>query len=219
MYNIFRTLLGGYRSAVIKINAPTYYISVCGGDLLDVFAALSLGAALGCDAAAVSISCALAGQPKLRAVSMYALSFGLFQTVMSVLGWSIGKVGSSAFFKYDHILSFGILLALGIKMLYDSAVSKRDINIKPDNLKQVLLLSLATSIDALASGVTLNVTVNAINAFYMLISVLIIGAVTFVMSFSTFFLCRTFAFLKPCHAELSGGVVLIIIAIKTLLSG
>ena len=186
---------------------------------MDVFAAISLGAALGCDAAAVSISCALAGKPKLRSASVYALSFGSFQTLMSVLGWSIGKVGSSAFFKYDHILSFGILLALGIKMLYDSAVSKSDKNIKPDDLKQVLLLSLATSIDALASGVTLNVSVSAVNAFYMLISVSIIGAVTFFMSFSTFLLCRSFSFLKPNHAELCGGVVLIIIAIKTLLSG
>ncbi len=183
--------------------------------------AAALGAALAMDAAAVSVSCGAGCKYKrLKVCTVTAAFFGFFQLIMPILGWSIGKVGSGVFGAVDHIIAFIILLILGAKMLFD-ARDKNDIY-ECDSLygiKELFLLAVATSIDALASGIVIPVSVGADTPAEMAITVTMIGLITFALSFLGFFTGSAFSKLKPKYARIFGGLVLILIGMKTLISG
>ncbi len=201
-------------------NRALHIFSAAGGfNELDIISAAAIGTALAADAMAASFSRGMKNNGN-RAYEAFvtASAFGLFQMIMPVLGWSIGKVGSSFISGIDHIIAFIILVLLGIKMITDSHKDKT-VAINYNNKKELILLSFATSIDALASGIILPVSVGATKPVYMFYTVFIIGAITFILSYMGYSFGSTFRSFKPRYAEMAGGAVLILIGIKTLLTG
>ena len=148
-----------------------------------------------------------------------AFSFGLFQALMPVIGWLIGKAGDSLISFVDHWIALLLLSYLGGRMIWESVKKLRsgeqeECRADDVSLRTLLALSVATSIDALATGVLLPSAVGAYSGTLMLISVAIIGLVTFCIGFCGVFLGKTFGLLIAGKAEIVGGVVLIGIGLK-----
>lgn len=179
---------------------------------MDYVSASVIGMALAMDAMAVSITCGMNGKNK-SSEFLTAFLFGFFQMLMPVLGWSIGKVGSDIITAFDNITVFAILLFLGIKMLIDSKRQDYSVDF---SFKNLIILAVATSIDALASGITLPVSVRANTPLYMLETVLIIGTITFILSLLGYIIGNRFRKARPVYAGMTGGIMLILIGIKTL---
>ena len=154
----------------------------------------------------------------VRHAILIALFFGVFQAGMPLLGWAVGIQFSGYIEAYDHWIAFGLLSCLGVKMIVDS-FKKEDVGEGTEstlNIKQLLLMSVATSIDALAVGITF-----ALMKFERFLNVLppvsIIGGVTFILSFSGVFIGNRIGLKFKNKAELIGGTVLILIGVKILL--
>ncbi len=179
---------------------------------MDYVSAAIIGIALAMDAMAVSITCGMNGKNKGSAF-LTAFLFGVFQALMPVLGWSIGKVGSNIISSFDNITAFAILFFLGVKMIIDSR--KQDYSIE-FGVKNLIILAAATSIDALVSGITLPTSVGANTPLYMLEAVVIIGMITFMLSLSGYFIGSRFKRARPVYAGFTGGIILMLIGIKTL---
>lgn len=180
-------------------------------------AGIALG--LSMDAFAVSItSGATIKNVTPRFAIKTSLSFGIFQAIMPVIGWLVGKAGESFISSVDHWVALILLSYLGIKMIVESrkknscetAVQKQD----DLSLKTLMTLSVATSIDALATGIILPSAVGASTITLMLLSVGIIGAITFLLCMIGVYLGKNFGRLCSPIADILGGAVLIIIGIK-----
>ena len=180
---------------------------------MELFEIIAIGIGLAMDAFAVSI-CKGLSMKKIdwKKAIIIALYFGIFQALMPVLGYFLGSTFSSFVQSVDHWIAFILLAIIGGNMIKDSTddeVEKR--NDKVD-VKTMLLLAIATSIDALAVGVTF--------AFFevnLLLSISIIGIITFVLSFLGVIIGNKFGDKFQNRAELAGGIVLIIIGLKILL--
>lgn len=178
-----------------------------------------IGAALAADAFAVSVVCGAADRTRRYTGALLTAGiFGFFQMLMPVAGWSIGKVGSKAASGFDNIIAFGILVFLGIKMMFDS----RDNGIavkKPFSLVSLFLLAVATSIDALTVGIALPAAAQITALPELFQSAAIIGGVTFIMCLAGYLSGRRLRSLNPQIALLVGGAVLIAVGIRTLIAG
>ncbi len=184
---------------------------------MDILSALAAGVSLASDAMAVSVCCGLKSRGGYKKTAFYtALTFGLFQMLMPLLGWSIGKVGSGLLSGAEQIISFVILMLLGIKMLADARQDHSSL-IRSFTVREVLLLAAATSIDALALGMVLPAAVGVRSVWDIIITVVLTGLITFIMSYGGFFLGRKARSFRPAYAELFGGAVLIILGIKLLI--
>ena len=148
-----------------------------------------------------------------------AFLFGLFQAAMPLIGW----LGVSTFTSYleniDHWIAFGLLAFLGGRMIRESFLPEEEKKIKPRKLKTQVVLAIATSIDALAVGISFAFT-GFSNIKMLVCPLLIIGFVSFVMSIIGVLLGVKFGkpITKKLKPELLGGVILIFIGIKVLLS-
>ena len=154
----------------------------------------------------------------VRHAIIIALFFGVFQAGMPLLGWAVGIQFSGYIEAYDHWIAFGLLSFLGVKMIVDS-FKKEDVGQGTEstlNIKQLLLMSVATSIDALAVGITFAL-MKFERFLYVLPPVSIIGGVTFILSFSGVFIGNRIGLKFKNKAELIGGTVLILIGVKILL--
>ncbi|MDO8673751.1 MAG: manganese efflux pump MntP family protein, partial [Dehalococcoidia bacterium] len=107
-----------------------------------------------------------------------AAFFGIFQTAMPVIGWFAGEAMKAFITGIDHWIAFGLLAAIGIKMIREAFGANRDARGNILETKTLIMLSVATSIDALVVGITLNL----INIPFV-ISISIIGLVTFIICF------------------------------------
>ncbi|MBS6860014.1 MAG: manganese efflux pump [Clostridiales bacterium] len=148
-----------------------------------------------------------------------AFSFGFFQALMPMIGWLIGKAGESLISSIDHWIALLLLSYLGGRMIYESVKKQRSgeqEDCRADNVsfRTLMALSVATSIDALATGLLLPSAVGAYSLSLMLISVGTIGLITFCIGFCGVFLGKTFGMLIAGKAEILGGVVLIGIGLK-----
>lgn len=199
-----------------KTHALFYFV---GGKYMDVFSALAIGASLAADAMAVSVCCGIKKRGRyIKTAVITAAMFGIFQTLMPVLGWSIGRVGSGLTDGRESVVSAVIFIILGVKMLYDSVRSPLS-SISVLGIKELLLLSAATSMDALAAGTVLPLTVGADSPAEIFSAALIIGAITFILSYAGFCLGSGFHRFKPSYAERAGGIILIILGIKAAVGG
>ena len=149
---------------------------------------------------------------------MIALFFGVFQAMMPFLGWALGTQFKDYIVSVDHWIAFVLLAIIGGKMLKEAFESGKEDEEKADddggklNYKELFLLAIATSIDALAVGVTfafLNVNI------YLAIA--IIGVVTFLLSFVGVVIGNIFGSKFEKGAQIAGGVILIGIGLKILL--
>src|SRR5665647_3758516 len=138
---------------------------------------------------------------------------------MSILGWLAGTNFSKYIEAFDHWIALLLLGFIGVKMIYEALRKNKndsDDNYKiykdPLNNKLLLVLAIATSIDALAVGVSLAAFGQDVLA--ILSAGLIIGVITFIMSFAGVFLGKKFGSLFQKQAEIAGGVILILIGVK-----
>jgi putative Mn2+ efflux pump MntP len=172
-----------------------------------------LAIALGVDAFSVAIAAgAASGQRTWRPVLRLSFAFGFFQFIMPLLGWLAGTTIADLIYKYAHLAAFVLLAAVGGKLIYDG-FSKNEPRQKADLTRgwPLLGLSVATSIDALAAGLSISLLKNPI-----LLPSVVIGVVCFVMTAVGMIFGKALARLLGYKVDVAGGLVLIIIAIKIL---
>lgn len=180
-------------------------------------AVLSLALGLAMDATAVSAARGVA-TPRIQAkhVLSVALFFGGFQAFMPLLGWVVGTRIGPVVQAWDHWIAFVLLGAIGGKMLWEARSNgDEDEEARGTNLyafKVMLVLAIATSIDALAVGVTLPM----LNAPFAL-SLITIGVTTAILSAAGLFAGHRFGALLGKRLEIVGGLVLIGLGTKILI--
>ncbi len=184
------------------------YVSLCG---------IAVGLAM--DAFAVSITNgACMRKVTVRFALKLAACFGFFQLIMPLAGWLIGKAGERIIASVDHWVALALLSYIGIDMIRESRKKSRAGVCRTGQdslpLKKLLALAVATSIDALATGIILPSAVGASTASLMAVSVLTIGLITFVICFAGVYIGRQFGLMIAGHAEVLGGIVLIAIGVK-----
>jgi len=175
-------------------------------------ALLALG--LAADAFAVSISSGLKiKHMKVNKALKIALFFGCFQAFMPLLGWWAGISLSYFLSAVDHWIAFGILGALGGRMIYESISDKNtEDKFNPLDTYTLITLSLATSLDALAVGLGLALIKTAVGP-----TIATIGFITFFLSFIGVFIGHKFGYLFHNKIEIVGGLILIFIGSKILM--
>ena len=178
-----------------------------------------IGAGLSMDAFAVAI-CKGLGMSRIncRYAAVIALFFGGFQALMPLVGWALGTQFADLITPVDHWIAFALLAVIGGKMLYEALRGDddeaADASAEGERLdvKELVMLAVATSIDALAVGITFAfLGVNIVEACVL------IGVTTFVLSFIGVAVGNQFGarFEKP--ATIVGGIALILIGAKILL--
>jgi putative Mn2+ efflux pump MntP len=143
-----------------------------------------------------------------------ALLFGLFQGVMPVIGWLIGSNFKDVVSAWDHWIAFVLLGIIGAKMIYDDLKAGEDeegVDESKVSIYQLLILALATSIDALAVGFGLIILDS------ILLPVIIIGVVTFALSLAGVYLGHRYKHFGHNKTRIVGGIILIIIGTKILI--
>lgn len=166
------------------------------------------------DAAAASISSSTAARRVgwLQALKM-SLFFGLFQALMPAVGYACGVAFRGWFEALDHWVAFGLLGFIGAKMIYESRRADEDKEEDdPFSTSRLLLLSVATSLDALAVGVSFSLL-----GISLLTTVTVIGLVTFSLCLPAVWLGKRLGSVMAKRAEVLGGVVLIVIGCKILI--
>ncbi len=184
---------------------------------MDIISILLLAVGLSMDAFAVSIANGVAGKKmtaKIDTALILGLFFGGFQILMPTVGWLAG-IGLRHFIsKFDHWVAFLLLLAIGGKMIYESFESHDETkgsDASTLSLATLFVLAIATSIDALAVGLSLSF----LNVSIWL-PVIIIGLITFTLSFIGVHIGKKVGHIFGNRVELIGGLILIGIGIKIL---
>ena len=145
-----------------------------------------------------------------------AFLFGLFQGLMPLVGW----IGACQFYQYmesvDHWIAFGLLGFIGVRMILESFSKEEKSLFDPRKLKILLMLSIATSIDALAIGISFPFTgITTLTSIAP--AILIIGSVTFVMTLAGCYIGVFFGNKLPFKMDILGGIILIAIGCNILI--
>lgn len=179
------------------------------------FSIFIIALSLSADCFAVSVGSSVTlGDATRKVWWRIALSFGIFQAGMVVLGWFAGSAFIDYIEPFDHWLAFGLLAFIGGKMLWDSFHEDESSEKKRAGITRLpvlLTLSVATSIDALAVG--LSFAFLQVNLF---IAALTIGITSFFVTVLGLFIGKRVGKLFGERAEMAGGIVLIIIGIRIL---
>ena len=141
-----------------------------------------------------------------------ALYFGIFQAIMPLIGYLLGTTFSELVASLDHWIVFILLSIIGGKMIKDSFKKEDENENDKLDVRTMIILAIATSIDALAIGVTF-----AFFKITIIKSILIIGFITFTISFIGVIIGNKFGYRFKGKAEITGGVILILIGLKILL--
>lgn len=190
-----------------------------GTDNIGLTVMILTGISLAMDAFAVSISCGLSCRRARRtfpAAMKIAIYFGFFQGVMIMIGWVFGLSFKDFISAYDHWVAFVLLAAIGGKMIHDSK-EEGGCNISLDSTKTLVTLSIATSIDALAVGVSFSVMSTTL--MNMSITSTIVAVITFLFCFGgTYIGAKVGCNPKfKTRIDITGGVILVFLGIKILL--
>ena len=137
--------------------------------------------------------------------------FGIFQAVMPIIGWLVGLSITDLISDFDHWIGFGLLALIGTRMIYESLTSGSKKIASSSNLKVLVILSIATSIDALAVGLSLSFLEETI-----LIPAIVIGIITFSLSFLGSYIGKKLGNYSERIGVL-GGLILIFIGVRILL--
>ncbi len=184
---------------------------------MDYIYFIVVGVGLALDAFAVSITSGISiKNMKLRHALRIAIIFSVFQAMMPIIGWIIGDKARSFIVSVDHWIAFILLGIIGFKMIYEGLKIDKDIEKESDplNIHVLFVLAIATSIDALIVGLTLSVVNISI-----LLPVIIIGVITFIMSFSGVYLGNKYGHVfDATKLEILGGIILILLGIKILIT-
>lgn len=172
-----------------------------------------LSIALAMDAFAVSVCKGLSLKNiVLKKAALVGAYFGFFQGLMPVIGYYIGISFQEKILAYDHWIAFFLLCVIGLNMIKESISRKQEEVNDNFGFKEMLILSVATSIDALAVGVTF-----AFLKVNILLSVITIGIITFIISAIGVKIGNLFGKKYEKKAEFIGGAILIILGIKIVL--
>ena len=187
--------------------------------LAELLSILFIAVSLSADCFAVALGGGVSLN-KLRTIQIWrtALAFGIAQTIMPVIGWAVGRTVIDLISGYDHWVAFGLLAIVGGRMLWEAFHEKpggERLKEGADFTRGFLLftMSIATSIDALAVGLSF-----AFLKTDIVYSSLIIGAVAFVVTALGFYFGRKAGQLLGQRAKILGGLILLGIGIRILLS-
>ena len=172
---------------------------------------LSTALALSMDAFAVSVSCGVSKRAKTSITQVkIGLYFGIFQGLMPIIGWVLASRFSEYIRDYDHWIAFILLGFIGIKMIREARDNTCE-DVGDLDTRQLFTLAVATSIDALAAGISFAVL--DINIFFAAVS---IAAITFLLSFLGARFGQKLGSRFQQGAEIFGGTILIAIGLKIL---
>ena len=178
---------------------------------------LAAGLAMDCFAVSVAGGIILK-KPELKTVFWMTFLFGLFQALNPLLGW----LGTNHFRylieSYDHWVAFGILAVLGGRMIVESFRDEECRKFDPRKLKVIFTLAVATSIDALAVGVSFS-CIGYTTAVSLLYPLIVIGVVASAFTLAGLYLGSRFGcgLARRLHADLVGGLILIFIGVRVLI--
>ena len=172
---------------------------------------LSVGLAM--DAFAVSICKGLAMKKmKWKKAIIIGLYFGIFQAIMPLIGYLLGVSFQSAITSIDHWVAFVLLVGIGANMIREAISKEKEEANDSIKIKDMLILAIATSIDALAIGITF-----AFLEVNITLAVSLIGIITFIISVIGVKIGNIFGDKYERKAELAGGIILIGLGIKILI--
>ncbi len=176
---------------------------------------LLLAVGLSMDAFAVSVCKGLAMKKVTRKGQLTCgVWFGGFQGLMPLIGFYLGRLFADAIQAVDHWVAFGLLAVIGINMLREAFTEDDDCCADADlSVKTMFVMAVATSIDALAVGISLAMA-GDVNIF---LAVMLIGAVTFLLSAVGVRVGSIFGSRLQQKAQLAGGVILILLGLKILM--
>ena len=187
---------------------------------MSVIDLLFLSIALAMDCFAISIVCGVIMRKHIwRIILQISFFFGLFQAFMPLAGWFGINNFSNNLEAFDHWIAFGLLAFIGGKMVKESFETTEEVHFSPGKLRTQLILAVATSIDALAVGISF-ACIGYKTFFSLILPLVMIGATSFIFGVVGNVLGVSFGNgiahkLKP---ELLGGIILILIGIKILMS-
>ncbi len=179
---------------------------------------LLLAVGLSMDAFAVSICKGLSmKKASLKAGTICGVWFGGFQAFMPLLGFFLGALFANQIEAFDHWVAFGLLVMIGINMLKEAFSKEGDCDCEAQDadlsVKTMFLMAVATSIDALAVGISLAMA-GEVNIY---LAVGLIGVVTFLMCVAGVRIGNVFGSRFEKKAQLAGGVILVLLGVKILL--
>ena len=177
-----------------------------------------MGVGLAMDAFAVSI-CKGIGMSKVnkKQVAIIGLFFGGFQALMPFIGWLLGSRFEQYITNIDHWVAFVLLAFIGGKMIVEALGAKEEDTVEeydaPLKIKELFVLAVATSIDALAVGITF-----AFLKHPIIEAITIIGITTFIISVAGVYVGNFFGSKYKSKAELAGGSILVLLGLRILLT-
>ena len=175
---------------------------------------LLLGVGLSMDAFAVSVCKGLAmKKATLKAELTCGVWFGGFQALMPLIGFYLGTLFAEAIQAFDHWVAFGLLALIGGNMLKEALGEEEECPCADLSVKTMFLMAVATSIDALAVGISLAM-VGDVNIWA---AVSLIGVTTFALSAAGVAVGNVFGSRYEKKAEMAGGIILILLGVKILL--
>ena len=180
---------------------------------MDLLTVVFIAVGLAMDAFAVSIVKGLTiDRQRKKTALLMASFFGGFQMLMPAIGWLLGLSFKEIIMGVDHWIAFGLLAFIGSKMIYDS--TKKEKEVKKENLKihSILILAVATSIDALMVGLSFAFLQTSI-----LEPILAIGLITFLLSLLGFYFGCGLGRVFGNRIKIVGGLILIAIGIRILI--
>jgi putative Mn2+ efflux pump MntP len=148
--------------------------------------------------------------------TVIALFFGGFQALMPVIGWFLGFKFEKYIVNFDHWIAFALLAFIGVRMIIEAVKDDEEecgcCGCEKLNIKELTVMAVATSIDALAIGITF-----AFLRVNIAVSAGLIGIITFVISFIGVIIGHVFGSKLKSKAEIAGGAILVLIGLKILL--
>ena len=173
-----------------------------------------MGVGLAADACAVSLSSGLVIRHiKLNKALKIALAFGIFQGIMPLIGWFTGLGFRELLIQVNHWIAFSLLVIIGGKMIYETCQPETETKFNPLDNYTLLGLAIATSIDALAIGLSLSVLKVSI-----LSSAAAIAIITFWLCLISVYLGHKWGSLCKFKLEIVGGIILIFLGSKILIT-
>jgi putative Mn2+ efflux pump MntP len=181
---------------------------------VDALTIVLIAVGLAMDAFAVSIASGMTiTQNRRKAGLLTAAFFGGFQMLMPIIGWAIGLSFADLISGFDHWIAFGLLAFIGAKMIYEGLKGDEEHSDSNElKLHSLLILAVATSIDALMVGLSFAFLQTSIA-----LPIAVIGVVTFGLSLAGFYFGCGLGKVFGHRIEILGGVVLILIGLKILL--
>ena len=189
---------------------------------MELLSIIAIAVGLSLDAFAVSVTnSTVIKDLELKHGLRMSLFFGFFQMIMPILGWAAGLTFNSYIQRFDHWIAFGLLFFVGGRMILSEITSgknddengcREESSQDCRNLPTLFLLSIATSIDALAVGLSFAMINIAIVG-----PAVIIGVITFLISFFGYFLGNRIGHKINFSLDVTGGIILIAIGIKILI--